>query len=66
MLERLDPAKHNGAPLLGLDGVVVKSHGRSDRYATCQAIMEAGREVQKQVPGRIAEAIKKYEQETQS
>lgn len=57
MLARLDPDKHNGAPLLGLNGVVVKSHGRSERRATTFAMLEAGREVEKNVPERIAEAI---------
>ena len=57
MLERLDPGKHNGAPLLGLQGVVIKSHGRSDQAATLQAILEAGREARKHVPERIAQAI---------
>jgi glycerol-3-phosphate acyltransferase PlsX len=30
---RLDPARHNGAYLLGLNGVVVKSHGAADTLA---------------------------------
>ncbi len=63
MLARLDPDKHNGAPLLGLRGVVVKSHGRSERAATTHAILEAGREVEKNVPERIAEAIRTHHAE---
>lgn len=66
MLARLDPDKHNGAPLLGLGGVVVKSHGRSDRRATTFAILEAGREVEKNVPDRIAEAIRAHHAEDES
>lgn len=58
MLARLDPAKHNGAPLLGLAGVVVKSHGRSGRFATFQALLEARREVERRVPERIAGMIR--------
>lgn len=64
MVERLDPAKHNGAPLLGLGGVVVKSHGRSGRLATTQAILEAGQEAQHHVPDRIAAVIEEHERET--
>ncbi|MEM1413199.1 MAG: phosphate acyltransferase PlsX [Pseudomonadota bacterium] len=60
LLARLDPDKHNGAPLLGLNGVVVKSHGRAARRATTFAILEAGREVEKNVPERIAEAIQAH------
>jgi glycerol-3-phosphate acyltransferase PlsX len=63
MLARLDPDKHNGAPLLGLAGVVVKSHGRSERRATTFAILEAGREVEKNVPERIAAAIRSHHAE---
>ncbi|MBF0144870.1 MAG: phosphate acyltransferase PlsX [Magnetococcales bacterium] len=39
--QRLDPRKYNGAMLLGLDGVVVKSHGSADGYAYGQAIRVA-------------------------
>jgi glycerol-3-phosphate acyltransferase PlsX len=63
MLARLDPDKHNGAPLLGLRGVVVKSHGRSGIRATTHAILEAGREVEKNVPARIAEAVHQHHAE---
>lgn len=66
MLERLDPAKHNGAPLLGLNGVVVKSHGRAGRFELRQAIMEAGREAQRHVPERIAQMVRNYEAKTPS
>lgn len=61
MLARLDPGKHNGAPLLGLRGVVVKSHGGADRPAMVQAILEAMREARKQVPGQIEKNIRHYE-----
>lgn len=39
--ERVDPRVHNGAMLLGLNGVVVKSHGSADGYAFSQAIRVA-------------------------
>ena len=35
---RLDPGRYNGAYLLGLNGVVVKSHGDSDCLAFANAI----------------------------
>lgn len=66
MLERLDPAKHNGAPLLGLSSVVVKSHGNAARFALRQAIIEAGREARRHVPDRIEQMVKTYEAETTS
>jgi glycerol-3-phosphate acyltransferase PlsX len=50
---RLDPRHYNGASLLGLKGVVVKSHGGSDSVAFSAAIRIAILEVQNQVPQRI-------------
>ena len=35
---RIDPRKYNGAVLLGLNGIVVKSHGRSDANGFANAI----------------------------
>lgn len=59
-LARFEPSKHNGAPLLGLRGVVVKSHGHADRVATTRAIEEAVAEAQRQVPGLIEKMINDY------
>ncbi len=36
---RMDPARYNGAALLGLDGLVVKSHGASDSGAFENALL---------------------------
>ena len=36
--ERLDPRRYNGAVFLGLNGIVVKSHGGSDSLAFANAI----------------------------
>lgn len=36
--ERLDPSSVNGGPLLGLKGIVVKSHGGADAKGTANAI----------------------------
>ena len=59
-LARFEPSKHNGAPLLGLRGVVVKSHGNANREATGQAILEAVVEAQRQVPQKIETMINDY------
>lgn len=66
LLARRDPSAHNGAPLLGLNGVAVKSHGSADRRGITQAILEAEREVRRQVPQRIGNSIHEYHLETQS
>jgi len=59
-LARFEPAKHNGAPLLGLRGVVVKSHGSANREALGHAILEAVVEAERQVPQRIESKINDY------
>ena len=38
ILKKYDPRIHNGAILIGLNGVVVKSHGNSDNIGTASAI----------------------------
>ena len=60
MLARLDPSAHNGAPLLGLNNVAVKSHGGSDTKGLTRAILEAGREARRQVPKKIEASIHRY------
>jgi len=65
-LARLDPSAHNGAPLLGLNGVAVKSHGGSDQKGLTRAILEAGREARRQVHRRIEASIREYHLETSS
>ena len=66
MLARLDPSAHNGAPLLGLNGVVVKSHGSADQQAMTQAILEAGREARRRVPEKIEASISAFQLETEA
>jgi len=62
-LAHLDPAAHNGAPLLGLNGVAIKSHGSSDCRGLTRAILEAGREARRQVHKRIEFSIQEYQLE---
>jgi glycerol-3-phosphate acyltransferase PlsX len=54
---RMDPAKYNGASLLGLRGIVIKSHGAADRRAFGYALERALDEVRNNVPQRIAGRI---------
>ena len=51
--ERLDPRRYNGASLLGLRGIVIKSHGSADVYAFGRALETAVQEVRNNVPQRI-------------
>lgn len=57
---RIDPRRYNGASLLGLRGVVIKSHGGADAFSFQQAINIARIEVIKQVPRRIDTHLKDY------
>ncbi|MFT5134628.1 MAG: glycerol-3-phosphate acyltransferase PlsX [Gammaproteobacteria bacterium] len=54
---KIDPRRYNGASLLGLKGIVVKSHGGADRLSFAHAIEEAMIEVTKNVPERISERL---------
>jgi len=54
---RMDPGRYNGASLLGLKGIVIKSHGSADAYAFRQALGRAVEEVKNNVPQRIASQI---------
>jgi len=57
---RIDPRSYNGSSLLGLQGVVVKSHGGADALALANAINVAKVEREKNVPeliGRQLESI---------
>jgi glycerol-3-phosphate acyltransferase PlsX len=50
---RLDPRRFNGATLLGLRGIVVKSHGSADAFAFERAIERATEEVRNEVLHRL-------------
>jgi glycerol-3-phosphate acyltransferase PlsX len=54
---RMDPGNYNGASLLGLKGIVIKSHGSADRYAFGQALRRAAEEVRNDVVRRIGERM---------
>lgn len=51
---RLDPGRYNGASLLGLRGVVVKSHGSADIFAFRHALERAAEAARQRLPEKIA------------
>ena len=57
---QLDPGRYNGASLVGLNGIVVKSHGGADTASFLNAIRIAGIEIEKNVPQRISSVIDNY------
>ena len=56
----LDPRQYNGASLLGLNGIVVKSHGSADVDSFANAIKIASIEIDKSVPARIGKEIERH------
>lgn len=54
---RIDPRQYNGASLLGLRGIVVKSHGGADAVAFHNAIAIAKKEVLSDVASRIGRSV---------
>lgn len=54
---RLDPRRYNGATMVGLNGIVVKSHGGADLFGFQRAIEVAIEESRNGVPARIAERL---------
>ena len=53
----LNPGKYNGASLLGLTGIVVKSHGGADANSFLQAIKEAHLEAHAKITEKIASQV---------
>ena len=56
---KVDPGRYNGASLLGLRKIVIKSHGGADQAAYFHAIAEARLEVNKNVPELISSEVSK-------
>jgi glycerol-3-phosphate acyltransferase PlsX len=54
---RIDPRRYNGASMIGLNGIVIKSHGSADAFGFQRAIEVAVLEARDDVPARIAERL---------
>ena len=54
---RMDPGNYNGACLLGLNGIVIKSHGSADIHAFGNALTRAVETVRNDVVRRITERM---------
>ncbi|MBT4835958.1 MAG: phosphate acyltransferase PlsX [Methylococcales bacterium] len=57
--EKIDPRRYNGASLLGLQGIVIKSHGSADVVAYANAIKIGMLEVEKAVPSQIGQQVER-------
>ncbi|WP_313954024.1 phosphate acyltransferase PlsX [Accumulibacter sp.] len=54
---RVDHRRYNGATLLGLKGIVVKSHGSADAFGFAYALRRAAEEARSGVLARISERV---------
>ncbi len=61
MQKRLDPRAHNGATLVGLNGIVVKSHGGTDEIGFKQAIHEASAQAERGLVDQLSELFVQVE-----
>lgn len=55
--KRLDPARYNGATLIGLNGIVIKSHGAANVFAFENAILQASLQVRSNVVELVRDKI---------
>ncbi len=62
--ERMDDSHYGGAVLLGLSGVVVVAHGRSNAFAIRHAIRVAKQSVEQNILGKIQKGISELEIES--
>lgn len=56
----IDPRRYNGASLLGLQGIVIKSHGGADAFSFEHAISIALLEAKKKVPQLIDKQLENF------
>ena len=54
---RMDPARYNGASMLGLNGIVIKSHGGANEFAFQFAVEEAMLQVKNNVIDLVRDQI---------
>jgi phosphate acyltransferase len=54
---RIDPRRYNGASMVGLNGIVIKSHGDTDLFGFQRAIEVAVLEARNGVPAQIAQRL---------
>jgi glycerol-3-phosphate acyltransferase PlsX len=62
---RVDHREYNGASLLGLRGIVIKSHGSADKHAFCAAIKRGAEEVRGGMLCHISKHIAELQHNTQ-
>jgi len=56
----LDPNNHNGAVFLGLNGVVLKSHGSANEKGIANAVHVAAELVEKDITRQVSEDLARF------
>ncbi|MDA8561814.1 phosphate acyltransferase PlsX [Gammaproteobacteria bacterium] len=59
IVKRMDPDRYNGASLIGLRGIVIKSHGGAKINAFSNAIKEAVNQAEKNITSRISSEVER-------
>ena len=59
-LKQINPDQYNGALLIGLTAVVVKSHGSANVEAFTSAIQDAALQARQNIPEKILAGLQKY------
>lgn len=62
MYHNINPADNNGAMLIGLNGIIVKSHGNSDAYGVFNAIIVAIKLVKENINSKIIKELQHFEE----
>lgn len=56
-LKAFDASQYGGAPLLGLNGLVVKTHGNSKALEVCNSILQCETFTKQQINEKIKESL---------
>ena len=56
-LKSFDASQYGGAPLLGLKGLVVKTHGNSSRTEVCNSIIQCVTFKEQQINEKIRQSL---------
>lgn len=65
VVKMFDTSEHGGAPLLGLNGLVVKTHGSSTSKEICNSILQCVTFKEQRINEKIAECIQKKEEQVE-
>jgi glycerol-3-phosphate acyltransferase PlsX len=66
MRDHLDPNNHNGAVFLGLNGLIVKSHGSANANGVANAIRVAARMVREDLTRKITDDLDRLSSQPQA